>query len=585
MKIVICTTPIRPVPTDTPPFGSLAVIQALQLAGYDSVFFDIDGLRPSFPEAVARFKAEAPDIIGISAVVSTAYSYVKQLCCALKEAVPNAKIVLGGNLAASAELLHRFCHVDVAVVGEGEKPMVNLVRYYERHPSKDDYDELAKIKGISFLAPSGEMTFTGYEAAIPPHELLDPDFSILERFSNIDNFIIDSSSRGDFIQDPRGHESHRAGKRVATVHASKGCVARCTFCHRWEKGFRQVPPHKVIARIRYLMDRYNVGFIVFGDENFGSDLKATDELIRLIKPLDILWMVGGIRAHTIELERLKRMRDAGCVALYYGFESGSPEILEVMEKKLDLEDNLHAARCTHEAGLYTIYQLVLGMPGETHRTISDTAEMLKQITEFLPEPPYQRLSINYIQALPGTPVYEYARAIGLIGSTLEEEERYLLTISDVDAGDDTKFLNFTRYPYLTVQTWRPRLLYESAVHWYKTRRKQHLSFNESRADAGFKAYRSGGYFNLHDVGRNPSLLIALYPFRWLFIWMWTLITVARRTPPRIFLVHVWELLTWRLRRHRPPFTDYRSMRHVMRDLALKPTTQTQESMMPLRLGR
>ena len=104
LKILICTTPIRPVPTDYPPFGSMAVIQSLRAEGYDPVFLDIDALRPSMKEVVERFRQEAPDVVGVSAVVSTAYGYAEELCLAIREALPGVRIVLGGNLAASAEL-------------------------------------------------------------------------------------------------------------------------------------------------------------------------------------------------------------------------------------------------------------------------------------------------------------------------------------------------------------------------------------------------------------------------------------------------------------------------------------------------
>ena len=451
MKILICTTPIRPVPTDYPPIGSLAVIQALRDAGYRPVFYDIDGLRPTFEEVLEKIRSEAPDVIGISAVVSTAYGYVKNLCREIKRILPRTRIVLGGNLAASAELLHRACGVDICVAGEGERVMVNLVRRLEREAA-GDLSGLSTVPGLTYLNASGQMVFTGYEPAIPPAELCDPDFSILENYSRIENFVTDPFERWDFAQDPRSRQPHRAGKKMSLVTSTKGCVARCTFCHRWDRGFRQIPPEKVIGRIKTLIEKYNVGFVMFGDENFGSDLKALDELIERIRPLDILWQVGGIRARTIDPQRLRRMREAGCVSLYYGFETGSPDILKVMEKNLDLSHNLKAARATHEAGLFTVYQLVLGMPGETRRTVSETIEMVKQITEFLPEPPFQYLSINYIQALPGTPVYEYARTNGLIAPGLEGEDDYLTSISDIDAGDDTKFLNFTAHPYLTAQS-------------------------------------------------------------------------------------------------------------------------------------
>ena len=588
MKIVICTTPIRPVPTDFPPFGSLAVIQSLRQAGFEATFYDIDGLRPSFPEVIETLRREAPEIIGISAVVSTVYGYVKKLCRELKKVLPESKIVLGGNLAASAELLHRYCGVDVCVIGEGEQVIANLIRHYEQNGLRGDSTALSNIPGLTYLTPSGEMVFTGYEERIPASEFSDPDFSILERYSKIENFITDPFGRWDFAQDPRSRQPHRTGKRMGTVISTKGCVARCTFCHRWDRGFRQIPPEKVIGRIRYLMERYNVGFVMFGDENFGSDLKALDKSIERIRPLDILWQVAGVRARTIDPERLKRMREAGCVALYYGFETGSPKMLQIMEKSLALSHNLKAALATHEAGLFTVYQLVLGMPGETPQTISETIDMVKKITEFLPEPPFQYLSINYIQALPGTPVYEYASAKGLIRPGLENEDAYLTSISDVNAGDDTKFLNFTAYPTLTVQSWRARLLYEATEHWYRVRRRGLLPKTvplTQQKSGGFKEYQKGGYFNRHSFQRNPPVLSFFFHVRWLPIGLWTLASIFRRSPRKVFFRHLGEWILWHFRRHRPSLEPTRSLRQVMKELAPVPETASEQAMMPLRLGR
>jgi len=111
MRIILSTIPIRPVPTDYPPFGSMALIQELRAAGYDPYFYDIDGLRPTFDEVIRYYREQKPDLIAISAVVSTAYGYTKKLCHTLKEHLPDTPILLGGNLAASAELLHRFGHL------------------------------------------------------------------------------------------------------------------------------------------------------------------------------------------------------------------------------------------------------------------------------------------------------------------------------------------------------------------------------------------------------------------------------------------------------------------------------------------
>ena len=61
----------------------------------------------------------------------------------------------------------------------------------------------------------------------------------------------------------------------------------------------------------------------------------------------------------------------------------------------------------------TVVQLVIGMPGETDVTIEETIDFLKEVMKYYPDSYKNQLSflvsINYAQALPGTPLYEYAR--------------------------------------------------------------------------------------------------------------------------------------------------------------------------------
>ena len=47
VKVCICTTPIRPEPTDFPPFGSMAIIQSLRSIGIEAVFYHLDYYRKS----------------------------------------------------------------------------------------------------------------------------------------------------------------------------------------------------------------------------------------------------------------------------------------------------------------------------------------------------------------------------------------------------------------------------------------------------------------------------------------------------------------------------------------------------------
>ena len=57
-------------------------------------------------------------------------------------------------------------------------------------------------------------------------------------------------------------------------------------------------------------------------------------------------------------------------------------MLEVMEK-VKLEQNINALKWTYEAGLPTIVQLILAMPGEDDKTIEETIQFLKETLDFI----------------------------------------------------------------------------------------------------------------------------------------------------------------------------------------------------------
>ena len=94
-KIVIITTPIRPIPTEYPPIGSLGIVKALRSAGYcNTSFYDIDGLRPTYEAALEYIVEGKPDLVGISAVVSTAYEYTKKISLDIKKSCLKQKLYL-----------------------------------------------------------------------------------------------------------------------------------------------------------------------------------------------------------------------------------------------------------------------------------------------------------------------------------------------------------------------------------------------------------------------------------------------------------------------------------------------------------
>jgi anaerobic magnesium-protoporphyrin IX monomethyl ester cyclase len=578
MKVVICTVPMRPdkIKTNYPPIGAMAIIQSLRSAGYDPDFYDINVFRPSEEEERDYFLKNKYDVVGISASVSASYRYVKRLVNIIKSVSPETVVVVGGRLAASSEVILRFSPIDFCVIGEGENIAVNLLNYISRYGNKKDDEELGKIKGLCFVNSGNSAVFTGYDTQPSIEEIRDPDYSILERYSDINNYIIDPLFYEQFGYDERALTERRKGKRLATVATSRGCVNRCTFCHRWQKGIRIFPVDRVINNIRGMIDRYNVGFISFGDENFGATRKWMEEFIEKIKPLDILYRVAGICCENVDPQVLRRLKDSGCVAVHFGFESGSDRMLKAMEKRADVETNVKVAAWIHEAGLQTVPALVVGLPGESFKTIDETSDFIKRITGFLPRLPV--VSANLLIALPGTPVYEFARYKGYFGDSVDKEEEYLLRISD-KGGESSEQLNLTDYPYFIVQSW-VRCIYIAAIYnWHKEKNIPPLPLRKLIYGIFQTAPRRGPGFDAQKIFCHPII----YHLRYIAAPLFVIRENYRSGNRKLFMERCMELIGWPFRRRY--FTKYAPLREFLRENLKQPRDAAENSIYSLRMGR
>lgn len=637
LKIIITTTPIRPVPTDFPPIGALSVISSLKDAGYTATtFYDIDRLRPSYEEVLNHLINSKPEIVGISAVVSTAYEYTKKLSLDIKKNLPNTTIVVGGNLGASAEILLKYTGIDFVVVGEGERV---IVEFMDNYIIKNKTKSFLDVAGLVYLDENKNLINTGFAKPLSKEKLYDFDWKILEEDSIIEGFFIPVNesilAKAAYGDDPRSKEERRQNKTLGTLVSSKGCVARCTFCHRWDKGIRYIPIPVLKKRIQEIVEKYNVGFINFGDENFGTHHVWLKEFCEMIKEFDILWRVAGMRVNKIDQEHLHMMKDAGCVAVYFGMETGSNKMLEIMEKKVALEDNFNALTWTIEADLNTTVQLILGMPGEDTSTVYETGKFVEFASQLSVDHNPLSLSINYAQALPGTPLYETARKEGVIGKDISSEEKYLLLISDRDASEVETTLNFTDAPKLIAESWRPYLTALAARSYIKkfgrknyVKHLQASNYFEVIGDEDIDLSNETGYFNFPkekiDInvsastdstskaskamkmrdGQLPSFwkIIAKKQWRVLFVVYPMFIYHFRFFLPMLILVYSFfrqsptyagkllkEYLIWRCKKvlslsRSKKNIEAKSLRKVLKDDPLKIATDL-TAMKPLREGR
>lgn len=364
-----------------PPLGLAYIVAILEKNNIEVKVLDdyIEDLgHKGILEKVKELK---PDIVGITCLTPSA-DEVYTLAKEIKDENPEITIVLG-NVHASyfAENILKEKIADIIVHFEGEYTFLELVKNLENNK------DISKIKGISFLKDSTVIN-------TPPRPFIE----------DLDELPLPAWHRFPikFYRFPPFVSSE---KEILPVLASRGCPSKCIHCSAVKtmgKKYRKRNPKKVVDEIEFLIEKYGVKQIVFLDATFGLQKKHGMEICSEIISRNInkkIKWACETRPDVVDKEILKKMYEAGCRRICYGFESGVQLLLDALEKGFTVEEAKKAAKYTKEVGIKTIGSIIFGTPGETDNTIKQTINFTKNLD-------LDYVKLHMLTPFPGTPFYE-----------------------------------------------------------------------------------------------------------------------------------------------------------------------------------
>lgn len=177
-------------------------------------------------------------------------------------------------------------------------------------------------------------------------------------------------------------EYHRRvnGLQSTGLITARGCPhGKCAFCSNvWGGKVRFRSAKNIIGEVEECIEQYNIRAFSIRDDTFTWRRKRLFEILDGFKKLDIFWRCLT-RVDQVDKEILEAMRDAGCVQIVYGLESGNQGILDNLGKGTTVEQNFEAIRLTKEAGIRAKGAVIVGSPGETWETVQDTVDMMEAI--------------------------------------------------------------------------------------------------------------------------------------------------------------------------------------------------------------
>jgi radical SAM superfamily enzyme YgiQ (UPF0313 family) len=336
---------------------------------------DHDPAEFFFPFVVRHLQSLSFDVFGFSSICSS-YPLTLRLAQETRRLNPETKVILGGPQASVVDVatLQSFRCVDVIVRGEADQTFPALLPLLV---SGDAGWEA--IPGITFRR--------GDEV------IRNPNAPVIEDLDSLPLPAFDLDSR---IRDRGGIH----------LEIGRGCPFACTFCSTndfFRRNFRLKSPAKMIAEISAVKKDYGLKYFSLVHDMYTIDRKKVVEFCEAILASGENFTWGcSARTDCIDDELLGLMAGAGCTGIFFGIETGSQRLQQVIKKKLDLGEAWQRIQCANRHGIQTTVALIVGFPEETRDDLRDTIHFFINSLRFDHAEP----QCSLLAPLAATPIYE-----------------------------------------------------------------------------------------------------------------------------------------------------------------------------------
>ncbi len=372
--------------------GILKVAAVLEQHGIDVHVLDLSGIANCADVISDYCAAAAPSAFGITSTTPQLPATMK-IVRTIRMFQPDSKIILGGPHAT----------------------LVNAARKHEesrgfRGRACSSFQQLTEQFDVIVAGDGEEAIFQAIEPNAP--KLIDADIPKMRLFLT-NRRLEELPLPARHLVDVESYHYSIDGIRALSIIAQLGCPFECGFCGGREspslRRIRTRSSSHVVAEMLQLYRDYGIrGFMIYDDElNVNRQMIELMNLITEVqRHLGVEFRLRGfIKSELFTDEQAAAMYRAGFRWILVGFESGSPRILENINKKASREDNTRCIEIARRHGLKVKALMSIGHPGESAETIEETRRWLIRVKP-------DDFDATIITTYPGTPYYDYATRDG-----------------------------------------------------------------------------------------------------------------------------------------------------------------------------
>ena len=360
-----------------PPLGISYIAASLQQAGHTVHLIDCTFLhkKDALQQALG-IKAEVAGIYGMVSMLGECVWFAQQLRS-------SCRLLVAGGPLPTCDPEPFLKYFDAVVRGEGEQTMLELLRAFEEE------SDLSHISGIVYRSEVAGPA-KGRVITTPEREFSKE----LDRIPFPARALLPNEG---YIRYGR----KKYGFSITTVMSTRGCPYRCEFCSNvvFGSSYRERSPQNVVDEIE---EALALGYdrISFADDVFTMKKQRVINVCQEIRRrgLHFAWECLG-RVDALDFATAAEMKAAGCTRIFFGIESGSDRILQVMNKKITTDQARRSVQAAHQAGLQVGAFFILCYPGDTDDTVLKTLHYATSL-------PLDYIGLSMPYPLPGTDLYK-----------------------------------------------------------------------------------------------------------------------------------------------------------------------------------
>jgi radical SAM superfamily enzyme YgiQ (UPF0313 family) len=313
------------------------------------------------------------DVYGFGSICSS-YPLTIRIAEAVKSRRPASAILFGGPQASVVDVhsLAAFPFIDLVLRGEAELTLPSL---------------LEEVAGARRLESVPGLTWR--------------DNGQIRR--NPNSPVI---SDLDALPSPAYHlTGELKDAKIAALEMGRGCPFACTFCSTndfFRRKFRLRSPERILRDMRAIAATYGIREFGLAHDMFTVDRRRVEAFCdaMLASGEGFKWSCSA-RTDSVDEDLLERMQRSGCTGIFFGVETGSKRMQEIIGKGLDPCRAKEIVNAAEALGIRTTVSLIMGFPEETRDDLRQSVAVYLHSARC----PQSTPQLNLLAPLAETPLY------------------------------------------------------------------------------------------------------------------------------------------------------------------------------------